>query len=130
MNEQLKPPEKPSINIEALASQVIDSSECHINISQKFILTTEDKINLCLSKHLKQMERKRSWIAPFGIFIAIIGTFVTKTFKLAFGLSPDTWFAIYIIAAGIIFFWLIKCIKEAVGSKKIEDIVNELKENK
>ena len=127
MNEQIKPPKKPSIDMESLARQVMNASECHINISPKIIITTEDKIHICLSNHLKQMERKRSWCTPLGILIAIVATFATSTFKSAFGLSSNTWLAIFIIAGAVTCVWLIWSIKAGLKSKEIEDIVDELK---
>ena len=127
MNKQIKFLKKSSINIGYLTRQIKNESEYHININQKFIFTTEDKIRICLSKHLKQLERKRSWCAPLGILIAIVATLFTSTFKSAFGLSPDILFIIFIIAGVAACIWLIWSIKESLNSKKIEDIVGELK---
>ena len=117
--------------MEYLTRKIKNKSEVHINIDQKFIFTTEDKTRICLSNHLKHIEGKRSWCTPLGILIAIVATLFTSTFKSAFGLSPDTLFAIFIIAGVVTCIWLIWSIKESLKSKKIEDkiedIVNELK---
>ena len=126
MNEQIKPPEKVKINTESLASQFINVSEVHLNVSQEVIITTEDKIRICLSEHLKLMEKKRAWIAPLGILIAIVVTLVTSTFR-DIGLDAATWRAIFVIAGILSFGWLIWSIKEGWKSKKLEDIVAELK---
>jgi hypothetical protein len=126
MNEQTRPPEKAKIDTEFLASQLVNVAEVHLNVSQELIITTEDKVRICLSEHLKRMEKKHGWIAPLGIFIAIVVTFVTSTFK-DIGLDAATWRAIFILAGIISFGWLVWSVKEAWRSEKLEDIVGELK---
>jgi hypothetical protein len=126
MNEQTSPPEKTKIDTEFIMSQLVDVSDVHLNVSQEVIITTEDKIRIALSEHLKRMEKKRGWIAPFGIFIAIVVTLVTTTFK-DIGLDAATWQAIFIIVGIISFGWFVGSIKGAWQSEKLEDIVGELK---
>jgi hypothetical protein len=72
------------------------------------------------------MEKKRGWIAPFGIFIAIVVTLVTTTFK-DIGLDAATWQAIFIIVGIISFGWFVGSIKGALQSENLEEIVHELK---
>jgi hypothetical protein len=53
MNEQTSPPEKTKIDTEFIMSQLVDVSDVHLNVSQEVIITTEDKIRIALSEHLK-----------------------------------------------------------------------------
>jgi hypothetical protein len=129
MNEPKNSHGEIKIDTELLRNIMVNVSDVHINVSQNLIITTEDKLRLCLSEHLKRMERKNSWITPLGILIAILVTLVTSTFKDV-GLSADTWRAIFIIAGVLSLGWLIWSIKEAWKSEKIEDIVEELKRTK
>jgi len=130
MNNKNRPPKEVEISTRSMTGQLVDISEVHLNVTQEVIITTEDKINLCLSQHLKRIERKRSWIAPFGILIAIVLTFVTSSFKEnVLQLNADTWRAIFIIAGLICFVWLIRSIIEAIKSLKVEDIVEKLKKS-
>lgn len=126
MNEQMKSLEKVKIDTESLVGQLINVSEVHLNVSQEVIITTEDKIRICLSEHLKRMEKKRGWIAPSGIFITIVIVLITSTFK-DIGIDAATWRAIFILSGIISAGWLIWSIREALKSEKIEDIVSELK---
>jgi K+-sensing histidine kinase KdpD len=126
MNDQSRPPEKAKIDTESLAHQLVNVSEVHLNVSQEVIITTEDKVQLCLSKYLKRMERKQSWITPLGIVLAIALTLVTSSFR-DIGLDAATWRAIFILGGIISIFWLVWSIKEAFQSKKIGDVVAELK---
>ena len=66
------------------------------NLSQQVIMTTEDRLKLCLQENLKKAERKNDWITPFSLLIAIITAFVTATFK-DFIVSAKTWEAIFIL---------------------------------
>jgi len=126
MNEQMKPLENVKIDTVSLMGQLINISEVHLNVSQEVIITTEDKIRICLSEHLKRMEKKRGWIAPSGILTAIVIALITSTFK-DIGIDAATWRAIFILSGIISTGWLTWSIKEACKSEKIEDIVSELK---
>ena len=126
MNEPNEPPEKAEIAIESIAGQLMSVSGIHINVSQEVIITTEDKVRLCLSEHLKSLEKKSSWIAPLGILIAIVVTLSTSTFRQKL-FSADTWFAIFVIAGLISLLWLIISVVRACRSRKLEDIIAELK---
>ena len=127
MNSERTPP-RQIITSSDFIERLITNSEVYQNVSQKFIITTEDKLRLCLSEHLKQLEKKRSWVAPLGILITIIVTLVTSNFKKV-GLDAATWQAIFIIAGLIALGWFIYSVKEAWQSEKIEDIIDELKKD-
>jgi hypothetical protein len=127
MNNDKKPPQQTNINIGGIEG-LVDVSEVHLNVSQEVIVTTEDKIRLCLSEHLGKMEKRKSWITPLGILLTIIVTlstsnFIDKLFKAA------TWQAVFVIAGVISLIWLIYAIKDALKSEKVEDIVAELKKD-
>lgn len=126
MNEQIKASSELQIDT-APFEKLVNVSDIHLNVSQKMIITTEDKVRLCLLEHLNQIGRKGSWIAPLGIFIAIVTTLVTSSFKeKVLLLSADTWRAIFVIMGVLSFAWLIYASIRALRSKKI-DFVEELK---
>ncbi len=126
MNEDINPSKDSRIDINSLIRQSIVVKKVHDNLSQEVILTTEDKVNLCLLKYLKQMEKKRGWMAPAGVLITIIITLVTSDFKDV-GLEASVWSALFIIAGILSFIWLVFSIFDALKSKSIEDVVTELK---
>ncbi len=74
------------------------------------------------------MEKKRGWVTPLGILLAVIAMLITTNFKDA-GLDAATWKAFFIIAAILLFVWLIYSVIEALRSEKIEDIIGELKKH-
>lgn len=60
MTGQPIPPPITTEITESLTSQLITVSEVNLNVSQGIIITTEDKVQICLSKHLKRMEKRRN----------------------------------------------------------------------
>lgn len=128
MNTGETPPQKSDINTGSTEDLVVVSQVHLMNLPQEVITTTEDKVRLCLSEHLKRMEQKRGWVTPLGILVALIATLMTTNFKDA-GLDAATWKAIFIIATGLSFGWLIYSVIKALRSEKIEDIIGELKKH-
>ena len=134
MNAKETPPQKSGINIRKSDINIgnieglVNVSDVHFNVSQEVIITTEDKIRLSLSKQLKKMEKKRSWITPLSMLISFTLILITAGFKDA-GLDAATWRAIFIIADVASFVWLIYSIKDALSSVKIEDVIDGLKKD-
>ena len=111
-----------SINIE----QLVEIDQLYLNVSQQVIVTTADKVKLCLNRHVKRAEKKKEWITPFSLLLTIIGVLVTSTFKDIF-LSADTWKAIFFLIGVASFVWLLITIKYAFREFDINYILNEIK---
>jgi hypothetical protein len=126
MSERKNHTEKSVAYIKSLGD-LADDTDIYTNLSSPIIVTNEDKLNIILSKHMKQTEKKRIWIAPLSILITLVVASATSTFKSALGLSPDTWRAIFIFVGVATLCWFIWSIKDAMRSKKIHDIIDELK---
>lgn len=110
------------------ASQLIQKgSKVYLGVGQEFVFTTEDKIRLCLNRHLSRMGKRRAWIAPAGILLTILVVFATTQFR-NFGLRAETWQAMFIISALLCFGWFARSIWEARVSTSLEDVVAELKQ--
>jgi hypothetical protein len=119
--------QKPIITEKALLDRLlVDVKSVNFNVSQDLIVTTEDKVSLCLKEHLEYVEKKRAWVTPLGIFLTIIATLVTTTFKDV-GLSADTWQAIFIIIGVLSFGWFISAAYKSRKARTIEDIIKKLK---
>ena len=100
--------------------------ELFINFNQQIIITTEDKLKICLDENLKKAEKKYDWIAPLGILIAIIIAFVTATFKNII-FSSETWKAIFFIGGITTFIWLIIALKHAFVKINSDHIISDIK---
>jgi hypothetical protein len=96
------------------------------NLSQQVIMTTEDRLKLCLNENMKKAEKKNDWITPFSLLIAIITSFVTASFK-DFIVSSKTWEAIFILVGIGSVIWLGLTIKNSFFKIDVEKIIDELK---
>lgn len=113
----------------ALMSQFAQNTTLHLNLGQNAILTTEDKVRLILMTHLSKLEKKKTWMAPFGIFITILTTFVTTNFKSFMLIPATTWEAIFVIAGVLSFSWMVYTGIQSYRSPSLDDIVSEFKKS-
>jgi hypothetical protein len=42
------------------------------NVSQEVIVTTRDRVELCLIRHQKNLRSRQDWIVPLGILLTIL----------------------------------------------------------
>lgn len=118
----------PTRILMGFASQFMqDTSKVYSNLGQEIIITTEDKIRLCLIEHLSRMEKRNAWIAPLGILITIIIVFPTTTFREFLFFSADTWKAIFVISGIIAVVWLARALLQARISSSLTDVVRNIK---
>ncbi len=125
------PPNEQSQILKNTTTELIQqTSKVYSNVDQEIIVTTEDKIRLCLIEHLSKLEKKDSWITPFGILLTIIIIFPTTDFKDFLFLSADTWEAIFILSGLICIGWLIKSLWHLRVSSSLDEVVNIIKQTK
>ena len=102
----------------------------HKNISQVVIITTEDKLKNILNEYTYTQHDSKSWIAPLGIFLTLVGTLTTST-PNDFLLPKEFWHPVYGGAAIAAFIWLIvsghKAWRAWKKSTSVEDIVERIK---
>lgn len=113
---------------DGLQKIIFKDSEVKSNLGQIIVISTEDKIELCLIKYLKCLENKKSWITPLGLLLAITLTLLTADFKDHF-FPKQTWQAIFIIADIIFFLWLIISSIKAFKTKTVKDVLEEIKKS-
>ena len=126
MNAGKTPPQKANINAGSTTNLETFSELYLTNLPQDVITTTEDKVRLCLSEHLKRMEKKKGWVTPLSMLISFTLILITTSFKDV-GLDAATWKAIFIIADVVALVWLAYAVRDALSSVKMEDIIEELK---
>jgi hypothetical protein len=89
---------------------IIKESSIHTNVSQQVIVTTYDKVKLCLIEHQNELNAKNGWIAPIGVFIALLTALVTANFREFLNLPPDTWQALFLLGLALSVVWTIKAL--------------------
>jgi len=120
-----EPPSNP-LDRELLVKQFISIDQIHVNVTQAVIVTTEDKVELCLNRHMKQLESRQAWVAPFGILLALGTTLLTSSFK-DFILPAQAWHALFILAGIGSLVWLVASVLRARGAVGVSDVINDLK---
>ena len=98
----------------------------HSNLEQEVIQITEDRLRLTLNSHLKAAEDGNGWIAPLGIMLAIITSFVTTDFR-DFILKAPVWEAIFVISGCLSTAWLLYAISRARSAPTVDSIVELIK---
>lgn len=99
----------------------------HDNTGQELIKITSDKLELILERHLKNLERRKEWIAPLSLLLAIITTFCTANFKDAI-LSADTWRAAFVLLGLASCYWLCQSIWAYLRAPAIGDLMEKIKQ--
>lgn len=101
-------------------------NEAAVKVEQKFIVTTEDKVRLCLISHLEGVTRSRDWWTPASVLVAIILTCVTATFHQALWLDAATWRAIFVLTGFGVAAWLVMAVARTRRRPKIQDVIDKI----
>jgi len=115
-----------NISQDGLDKYILDNSEIKTNLGQTIIITTEDKIRLCLMNYLNALQEKRGWLTPLSLALAIVLTFLTTDFK-KWILPKEGWQAFFLIALIIFLSWFIIALIKSFKTKTLDDVVGEIK---
>ncbi len=107
---------------------LVQNSKVHVNLGQDFIVTTEDKVRLCMTNHAQRLATQSAWIGPLSLFLTIILVLLTADFRETFGVPKDTWHAFFILASIFTATWSARTIIHSFrASTSIDQIVEEFK---
>lgn len=101
----------------------------HKNIGQEVIVTTVDKVKICLMENRECLTAQKEWITPLSLFIALVTTLAAAEFR-KFLFEAAVWQAIYVLGAVITLVWTVLKLRDAwkMRSKaSIDTIVTSLK---
>ena len=131
MSQNDAPPTKSNINSEDSSSLTRDVT-VYENLAQNLIKITEDKLENILLKHLKNIEDKKAWMTPFGIFLTLILIpITTEKFKDALSINASVWEAACYMGIIISLGWTLYSAYKAYSCKgnAIEDLINKIKKS-
>ena len=100
-------------------------------MSQNVILTTEDKLRLCLIAYRDMLLSQREWITPFGLLISFTSTLILASFRDTLGIKAEAWQAVFIVLDLMALVWLVRSVIRAYKLRKkaqIEELVKGIKE--
>lgn len=121
--------ETPDLIAQASAAQIqqlVSVERVTLNVSQRVIVTTEDKLKLCLQNHMSEIDKKRDWIAPFSVLVALLLALISADFR-DFIVPKDTWRAIFVITSALTFAWLCLALRKAFSKRTTENLIAEIK---
>jgi Flp pilus assembly protein TadB len=118
--------EKKEVTLDKPADNLITVTKYSDNTGQELIRVTKDKVEICLMKYLDNIEKRNSWSTPLAILLTVILTLVTTSFK-SFGLSAESWQAIFVVVGGLSAIWLVHSVTKRPKEKKIGDIIEALR---
>lgn len=101
----------------------------HKNIGQEVVVTTVDKVRICLMENRDRLLGQREWLTPLSLFLAFVTTLNAAEFR-EFILKPAVWQAVYLIGSIVTFVWFVATAARAWrhrASVSIDTIVNTLK---
>jgi hypothetical protein len=122
------PPQESHISVGSSKDMETVSELYLTSLPQDVITTTEDKVRLTLLNYLKKTEKRRAWLTPLGLMISLTLTLMMSAFK-NWGLTQDTWKAIFIIGDIASFIWLVYAVIQSFRSVKLDDVIAELKKH-
>ncbi len=101
----------------------------HKSLDQEVVVTTVDKVRLCLLGNQDCLRAQRQWLTPLSLLITLLAALLATDFK-DFGLTAAVWEALFILAALASFVWLVIAGFRAWKNRAaggIEQIIAELK---
>jgi len=115
---------------ESLGENLVRNSEVHFNLGQHVIVTTEDRLHLCLKYYVDSLSARQRWITPASLFATFMLVFSTAQFHEALGLSATTWEAFFLLCTVAAALWTVVATTNALRVRTtIEDIIEQLKKS-
>lgn len=125
-------PESPQTKETTIGiNNAINSTVTHYsNVDQHFITITEDKVDIILRDHLKEIKAKTAWETPLGILVSLIIALTTvDKFKNAFYIPATSWQTIIYLAGAISLVWLLYSFVNGYKNRRtsIKSIIEAMK---
>lgn len=101
----------------------------HKSLDQEVVVTTVDKVRLCLLENQECLKTRREWVTPLSLFLTLLASLFATEFK-DFGLAAPVWEAIFVLGAAASAVWFLIGAVSAWRNRTaggVEQIVEELK---
>lgn len=111
----------------------LSESDVYDNSKQKIIIISKDGLKLNLIEFKDSVEAKYMAVTSGGIAITLLVAIVTSSAKDIFGISAETWTAMFILAFILSAVITLYCVAKAVFSRKnrnIEKVCQKMMESK
>src|SRR5438552_360925 len=79
----------------------------HSNVNQEIVVTTVDKLRLCLMRNYAHLTAKTAWTTPLGVLLTLAATLCAAEFRDTLGIKKEYWWALFMLAAASAAAWLV-----------------------
>ncbi len=115
---------------ESFAADYVQQTRVHLNFDQNVVIITEDRLELCLRKHLECIGSRMAWITPVSLLAAFITTLCSSTFHDWFGLNANTWQALFVLFSIVAAIWsLIAIVRAFKTQSSLRSLLDEIKKS-
>lgn len=112
-----------------LDRELVERITIHKNIGQEIVVTTVDKVRLCLIEHRDCLESKNEWLKPLSLGLVFLTTLTAAQFQ-DWVVKAAVWQAIYIIGVIACAVWLVRSAFIAFRNRArggVDELVGKLK---
>ena len=107
---------------------IVENTDIFDNIGQTIFMITRDKFKLLLIEHIDAIIKRKTFLLPLGLFLAIALTFCTADFKNFLFLKKAHWESIFALAGAVCLFFTVQGFIRSRGEKsKIDFLIKEIK---
>ena len=113
-----------------LMKEITKKISIYGDLSQRVIITNEDRLENILIKNQKCLISKREWLTPAILLITLMAALSASDFKPFLGFTAEDWKAIFSVSSFICILWLIWCVIVAYRNRNkgtIDYIIKQLK---
>jgi hypothetical protein len=96
-----------------------------MNINQKLVTVTEDKMLLCLNRHLKNIGQRR-WVQPLSLLATLLLALATSEFDKLRWVSADLLTATFIVSSFVTAGWLVWAIMHTSRLRELPQVVDDI----
>lgn len=90
----MNPPSKKGIDVN---SALTDDLTIHQNVQQELVVTTVDKLRICLMEHRDYLAASKEWVPMLGLTLSLFATLVAAQFQDKW-LDAPVWEAVYLLS--------------------------------
>lgn len=87
------------------------------------IKITEDKLVNILTIHVEKLKKSKEWLAALSFSASLLLVLITSKFNARWGISADTWQALFMFLFGASVIYLIYSIYNCIVHKDSVDII-------
>ena len=103
--------------------------QVHKNLAHEVVVTTVDKLRICLMENRDVVTAKHEWITPGSLLLTCITTIVAADFK-KFVFEANVWQAVFVLLGIASLIWLVVSARKAWAHRNdgsIEQVVSKIK---